>query len=457
MIEKKNDFIKLVVTLESYNQHVKDNKIPIYIKNRNDLAVVIDEYLIYKNFNDNFSRADFFLVLNEDEDMRSIKEVFFKLAKSEITSLTDAIESEKIVSNDTLLVICKYNNFNQEIVNEMIKICSEKNIHISFITGRDMQSITWLIAKQFFEINSKNKSALLTHKRLSKGMKKRFADDFEKINYEILDVVEMGNEKIMKNIFQKNYNKMVFHTHGKEDHLNLGNFTICGKNSHINSCVNQNRPRCGYGCGSCFKDDDKLVYANAIKADTVVLLSCNNAPFFENIAYAMKYNIFLNFIDGFASNVIGASTVINVEWRDFVRLSGNLDESNFMILNEYIKQKMGHVPLINFGMPSKYKKQEMSNVSINKNIYKALNSTLKLIGSETIDDEKLLKRMHNFVLLAKRHVHYQNICVTQIEQDESDKKFIERIREMDKKYAEYLSQNTNNDIFNVGEVALSSD
>lgn len=251
-----------------------------------------------------------------------------------------------IIDDSTFLLICLYKDFTESKVLSIIDFCKERKIELFFLLGRDESSLSWIIAKQFLNNKTLSKKGIFSHRNVDEL---KFYDD----EWEIYDS-RFLKKKDPKEVLEKNqWSELIFHSHGNEDLIHLDDYTLCGNNNHI-SYRESFAPACGAADGKCFKECNKLININGIKADKLYFLSCHNIPFYDCKLYSMKYNIVLNAIDGYAKKIISA---IAVHSSDIPEIGEIFKESTNRNVSVRLHTKLDDVQpfpcFINIGMPDK--------------------------------------------------------------------------------------------------------
>lgn len=249
-----------------------------------------------------------------------------------------------ITSEDSLTIICLYKDFVQSKLLKIIEKCKEENIKTFFLIGRDLESLTWFIAKQFISSGNKKSNAIFSYKTLG-----NFNNTKE--NWDIYDSNMLESKDIKEIISIDEWKNIVFHGHGKEDHLNLAEYTICGLN-----CSIKENERCAPACGhgeNCFKDYTKIIHLNMIKAESIFLLSCNNFPFYDSRLYGTKYSLVLNAIDGYAKNIVAS---LGVQSADTPELREILCNEDFLDIGIRLHHKLDDIQpfasVVTIGLPT---------------------------------------------------------------------------------------------------------
>ncbi len=149
------------------------------------------------------------------------------------------------------------------------------DIGLSFLSGRDWRSLLWNVAKQYARTDG-----TLTRAGL-------FTDTDRPAptaNVHTFDDRDFERTDIQAAVLDHRWRSVVFQGHGKDDSINLGEFTICGLNPTAPRDPSALGPRCAYGL-PCYKPEDKLVPLNQVRAAEVVLSACNRGPLSDLALY----------------------------------------------------------------------------------------------------------------------------------------------------------------------------
>ncbi|MCK7623768.1 hypothetical protein MUU72_11780 [Streptomyces sp. RS10V-4] len=170
---------------------------------------------------------------------------------------------------------------------------------LSLLSGRDGASVAWNTAKQY---------AVAADGIEAVGL---FTDTDRPPHLpgvRVYDDRDFARADIQGEILRTRWRRVVFQGHGKDDSVNLGEFTICGRNPVIPAQRGLLGPRCAYGL-PCYKPEDKLVPLHRVEAVEVVLSACNSGPLADLALYDPKYQLLLNALDGPARSVVTAVSV----------------------------------------------------------------------------------------------------------------------------------------------------
>lgn len=340
-------------TLDDYSKQIKEfstefeGKIPIFInKNRIDLATIANQYTFEKFKKKNISKCDYGIIVSPEANFYSKTKLF---CSSWVTSYKDIISD----TCKTLVIVSLYKDFSQDSIRKILEFARDNLIDVYFLIGRDLCSLSWLIAKQFISIKTDSKG-LFTYKNLNFDL-----TDYHQWNlYDIKNIEKNDIKYLLEN---KLWHQVVFHGHGKEDNLNLDEFTICGLNQQATNDT-PFFPSCGFIGQSCFKDDKKTIPLNKVKAEQIYLVSCNNFPFYDAKLYSLKYNLVLNAVDGYARNILAS---IGIQSSDNMELNLMLKNSDFSTLgnrmNRILDDIQPFISIISIGLPILDNENEVCN------------------------------------------------------------------------------------------------
>lgn len=200
----------------------------------------------------------------------------------------------------TLLLVGTYARLNLDPVRPLLLATyRDARRGLSLLSGRDGASVAWNIAKQY---------ALVPDDLDAIGL---FTDTDRPPHLpgvEVFDDRDFERKDIQAAILGTRWRRVVFQGHGKDDSINLGEFTICGLNETATARPGVLAPRCAYGL-PCYKPEDKLVPLNKVEAAELVLSACNSGPLADLALYDPKYQLLLNALDSPARTVVSAVSV----------------------------------------------------------------------------------------------------------------------------------------------------
>ncbi|MGW8953945.1 hypothetical protein [Streptomyces sp. NPDC055709] len=200
----------------------------------------------------------------------------------------------------TLLLVSVYDRLNLDPVRSLLLATyRDARRGLSVLSGRDGASVAWNVAKQYAE-TPENLDTVGLFTDTDRPPRLPGVRVFDDRDFERLD--------IQAEILGTRWRRVVFQGHGKDDSVNLGEFTICGLNETAPARPGLLGPRCAYGL-PCYKPEDKLVPLNRVEAVELVLSACNSGPLADLALYDPKYQLLLNALDGPARMVVSAVSV----------------------------------------------------------------------------------------------------------------------------------------------------
>ncbi|MEU7164426.1 hypothetical protein AB0A70_07240 [Streptomyces morookaense] len=214
---------------------------------------------------------------------------------------------------------------------------------LTLLSGRDDVSLAWNAAKQYASpapgVDALGLFTDTDRPPHPNGVRVYDDRDFERTD-------------IQAEILGTRWRRVVFQGHGKDDSVNLGEFTVCGLNPAAPAAPGLLGPRCAYGL-PCYKPEDKLVPLNRVEAVEVVLSACNSGPLADLALYDPKYQLLLNALDGPARTVVSAVSVHdsdrpeNVAWMHAATTGADSVDT----LNASLAGSHPYPAFMRFGMP----------------------------------------------------------------------------------------------------------
>ncbi|MEU6983124.1 hypothetical protein ABZ946_06835 [Streptomyces sp. NPDC046324] len=212
----------------------------------------------------------------------------------------------------SLLIAGLYEHFTVDLIWPLVRAASRRpDVRLSFLTGRDAASLAWFTAKQYVApAPDVHELGLFT------GVDRGLTRD----GIHLRNEGEVGTTDVRSEILGTRWRRLMIQGHGKDDSINLAEYTLCGLNETVGRNLAMVAPICA--TSTCYKPVDKLIQLRDVRAAEIVLSSCNNAPFADAAVFDPKYQLMLNAIDGTARNVVGAITVHasarpeNLVWTD---------------------------------------------------------------------------------------------------------------------------------------------
>jgi hypothetical protein len=199
-----------------------------------------------------------------------------------------------------LLVVGLYRDLTSTGVRALTSAAFRRpDLTVGFLSGRDAESLSWFIAKQWLQpINS----------GLPIGWFSTQSQPPESSAIDGFGPKQLANTNLNQVLLGSPWRRLTLQGHGKDDVINLDDYTICGLNPYVPTTPGRQRPRCGYGFG-CFKDESKLIRIDTVRAVEVLLSSCHSGPVSDVSIYDEKYMLSLSALDGTAQTVSCAMNV----------------------------------------------------------------------------------------------------------------------------------------------------
>ena len=243
----------------------------------------------------------------------------------------------------SLLIAGLYEHFTANTIWPLVRTVARRpNVRLTFLTGRDAASLAWFTAKQYVQ-TSPDVRELGLYTVLDRGLTRS--------GIHVRDERGMETADVKSEMLGTRWRRLFLQGHGKDDSLNLAEFTICGLNETADRDRDLVAPICAF-TSHCYKPDDKVIQLREVRAAEIVLSSCNNSPFADAAVYDPKYQLMLNAIDGTAKDIVGAITVHNpgraenLAWTE----SAIVHASSVSALNSNIGAAEPFPPYIHFGI-----------------------------------------------------------------------------------------------------------
>ncbi|MFE0704819.1 hypothetical protein [Streptomyces sp. NPDC058872] len=257
----------------------------------------------------------------------------------------DAGEDAGETEVHTLLVAGLYEHLTVDTVWPLMRAAELRpDVRLRLLTGRDAASLAWFTAKQYAHTAPDVRDI---------GMFTAVDRGLTRSGIHLLDEEGMKTADVRSEILGTRWSRLLLQGHGKDDSLNLADYTICGLNSVVPRKENVIGPICAYSDEpTCYKPVDKLIQLRDVRAAEVVLSSCNSGPFADAAIYDPKYQLMLNAIDGTAKDVVAAITgheaghAENLSWLESVRERG----SSAAAFNSSIRTVGPSPAYVHFGM-----------------------------------------------------------------------------------------------------------
>ncbi|TMR44558.1 hypothetical protein [Streptococcus pseudopneumoniae] len=361
--------------------------------------------------------------------------------KKWVTSLNEMINIENLV------VIGLYKDFSQYKILTILEYCKKNNIELYILTGRDLSSLSWMIGKQFYSKSEKEvRKAVFSHKKLNE-----FSETKNK--WDIFDIKRLENENIKNLLEEKSWSELVFHGHGKEDHLNLADFTLHGFNKLIPQ-QEKFAPSWGHQGQSFFKDESKAIRISSINVETLFLLSCSNFPFNDCRLYDSRFNLTLDAIDGIARNIVASIAVQSIDNPEIYEIFSDSNLTNIGTkLHNKLNDVQPFVSIVNIGLPNTRKvDQSLENINgivrLTQSSKMILSRLASYVSSGLLSSEHEVKKLSNNVLADYMQMTRRGTYgVTEEKYLNFEQNLINRVNPISKKIAEIMIQNQNDELF----------
>ncbi|MFF4753600.1 hypothetical protein ACWD5R_29955 [Streptomyces sp. NPDC002514] len=165
-----------------------------------------------------------------------------------------------------------------------------------FLTGRDVHSLSWMVAKQWAEPDELSGELVVTdldHRPALGGA-------------EWVDPDDIARGDRIQILREGPWRRVLLHGNGQDDSLNLGRHTICGRRQGAYE-PNGYGPSCHFGQG-CYKPERGLIPVGSIPAGSLTLLNCFSGPSGRLATYHDDYQLLLAAVDGPARSIVVTST-----------------------------------------------------------------------------------------------------------------------------------------------------
>lgn len=437
-------------SLEEYRVYVERFKcngryIPVYghANYNNDFLLYSEEYIKYS------SRTVVFMN-RKYEVFKGIFEVLIENPKFELWEIFRDKQDNLYMNNICFVGI--YSEFVPEIYN-VIK--HNKELKYDVLMGRDIKSLSWIIAKQFLKCRCENNLIIVGNNILFEEYLtlKRLEDNKTKV----ITASEIAEINMHQELLEKCYKTIIFWGHGKDDHINMCDYTLCGRKQNLKKNNNRNMPYCGY-TGKCFKDNNKIIFASELKAENVILASCHSGAIQGANNYIEEYNLSMACVDSLAKNIIYSTSVTRFGIREMLEI---IKDKNFCKDIKYVINNM-----LNDSMAE----QSFEIIGLSHNCYE-LNLTSKKHdnrGNTTTykEWEKYIEKLNVFIntnvfaeereLLedCQKILRYGVVYSTKNKRclDDSRKKY-EKFREKILSFQNHLVENINKNYFLLGDMS----
>lgn len=420
-----------------YKLSKSSSEIPIYMSNdRLDLNKRIINYNIENKKISAITQSDLGIIFSQKLNQYGNYPDFAKkwVTKEEALAQIDSVSS--------ILVMALYSDFTQENVLDLLTMAKQKNINIYFLVGRDFSSVSWLIAKQFLNEKSDDEkiNGIFSYKKLNNIHSKKWS---------IFDIRRLEKEDIKDILKNNSWENLVFHGHGKEDHLNLADFTLTGFNKNLRK-VSDFAPSIGHQGQAFFKDIDKSIQLHDLNVEKVFCFSCNNLPFNDSRLYDERFNLVLDLIDGTPKSIIAS---LSVQSADTPELSEIIHDSTIDTVSARLENKLRDIQtfpsIITIGLPIKKKMTKALDSA--ERLTKATKIILNRVSSYSASN--MLSPNHEVFRLSQKifsdyiaQTRRGTFGTTEEDYKAFEKNLINRVNPLSKKIAENMWNNQNDEL-----------
>ncbi|MFF4402669.1 hypothetical protein [Streptomyces sp. NPDC001480] len=235
--------------------------------------------------------ADTGILFGDDPLPEALRALVAPLARHWVT------DPARLPEEGSVLLVGTYGALRGDEVQGIVEATHAAGRPLFLLTGRDVHSLSWVVAKQYGRVVPGAAVGVVSELDAAEPVPGADvwcgAEDMRR-----LDVRELALGRV--------WQRVLFHGNGKDDQLNLGQFTLCGA-SPVAAPPGALGPRCAYGLG-CNKPMDKLIPAHSVRAAELVLANCFSGALAGHAMYDPKYLILLNALDGPAQTVVATLT-----------------------------------------------------------------------------------------------------------------------------------------------------
>ncbi|MFG2912794.1 hypothetical protein ACGF0D_07865 [Kitasatospora sp. NPDC048298] len=213
------------------------------------------------------------------------------LARTWVTKVED------LPDTGSVLVLGSYADLRADDVQDVVEQTYAQGRDLFLLTGRDAHTVSWVVAKQYADASPDGGIGVISELDALPAAPGTVWFGAEDVRHK--DIQGIALDRVWR--------RMLFHGNGKDDQLNLGQFTLCGLSPVGERDPNLAGPKCAYGLG-CTKPEEKLIPARRIRAAELVLANCFSGPLTDHAMYDPKYVILLDALDGPAQTVVATLT-----------------------------------------------------------------------------------------------------------------------------------------------------
>ena len=433
VVNELNEYIKEFMKISKNN-----STMPVFINTeREDLK---ENILLFEKLNNDYSissifKSDYGIIISNSL-------LFYKESNVFCKKWCD-LDNFKFKSGKSVVILGIYEDFTQSNVLKLINYCRDQHVQINFLIGRDLSSLSWFIAKQFIQKNKPVNKAVFSLLNLK---------SVGSSDWNIFGAKDLETKNIKKELLDHYWSDLVLHGHGKEDHLNLDDFTISSLKNNLKPSV-PFAPSIGHKNQSFFKDINQSILIKRVNVDRLYVLSCNNFPFYDSRLYDSKYNIILDSIDGLAKNIVASISVQSADTPELKVIMKNSASKNLSTkLNDSLSDIDPMISIIQMGLP------EIDADVINSEVktHRLTNLTRHILSRvSAYSASTMLNTNHSVNKLSRKifedymqHTSRGTAEYSSTDMDHFETELVNRINPLSKKIADIMLANPNDELHN---------
>lgn len=226
----------------------------------------------------------------------SLRRLADPLAESWVSDVADLPDAGSV------LLVGAYADLRSDSVQEVIDRAHAQGRALFLLTGRDVHTLSWMVAKQYGRVVAHGEVGMISE-----------LDTLPPAPGTVwLGAEDVRHRDVLSIALGRVWSRVLFHGNGKDDQLNLGQFTLCGLSPAGERQPGADGPKCAYGLG-CTKPEDKLIPARRVRAAELVLGNCFSGALADHAMYDPKYVILLDALDGPAQTVVATLTACDAQ------------------------------------------------------------------------------------------------------------------------------------------------
>ncbi|MEU5217691.1 hypothetical protein AB0G79_16035 [Streptomyces sp. NPDC020807] len=270
-----------------------------------------------------------------------------EFARPAARSWTTGAAGVRLPVSGSLLILGRYENLTMAAIGPALVEAYRTGRDVFLLTGRDPQSISWAVAKQYAAVAADGATGLFTDLDTQPLPSPVPAGD-EPV---YLDARTVGGADLTRIASERIWKRVLVSGHGTEDSINLGAHTVCGLSPVARP--GQPGPSCAHGRG-CHKPEDKLVPAHRMRTAELVLGGCDSGALADLATYGPDHQLLLNAIDGPAQTVVAgismhqSARVENLRWLE----AAEGDGATARLLNTALLTMHPYPSFVQAGLPS---------------------------------------------------------------------------------------------------------